>query len=84
MIVTKKREKIRWKLFFEQRDQSNMAAELHLEIARAKHVRMDALQALGEDPPRKPHCESRRFWPWCVLDGSLRGVLWRQDTQGGF
>ena len=54
----KEKEKMRWKLFFEQRGQSNMATELHSEIARAKLAWMDALQALGEDPSRKPHCES--------------------------
>ena len=54
----KEKEKIRWKAFFEQRGRSAMAEELHTEIKRAKQAWLNALQAVGDDPTRQPHCES--------------------------
>ena len=36
-----------------------MAEELHTEIGRAKQAWLNALQAVGGDPTRQPHSESR-------------------------
>ena len=54
----KEKEKNRSGLFLGQRGQCSMAVGLHSEIARAKQAWMDALQAPGENPSRKPHYES--------------------------